>query len=200
MESRSDRAGRDAEGVGDLGKRQTHVVMEHEYRPVFDGQPLEGSVERVAIDNGDQPIGSRRSVDGKDPDVGRPCPTAPGLGVAGVNEQATNPGLEAIRVAQCRELPPDSDERALEGVFSKIAIAQDPRGQRVQSVAGRVDQRRESFAITASCAFDEISHRLSSLTPSDDVVTPTEWLARAERSSRRESFEDAQATPTGTFE
>ena len=69
---------------------------------------------------------------------GRSPPTAPtpGLGVARVDEQAPDPGFEAIRVTQGRELAPDGDEGALQGVLGEIVVAQDPRGERIHPVAG----------------------------------------------------------------
>jgi hypothetical protein len=68
---------------------------------------------------------------------------------------------KAVRVAQRRELSPGGDEGALQGVLGKVAVAQDSTGQRVQAVAGRVDQGRECIAIATSRPLDEISHRLS---------------------------------------
>ncbi len=53
---------------------------------------------------------------------------------------AANPGLKAGRVAEVRELAPGRDEGALQGVLGEIAVAQDPDGDRVQPVAGRMDQ------------------------------------------------------------
>ena len=69
-------------------------------------------------------------VDRQDADVRRPRAPTPGLGVARVDEQAPDPGFEAIRVTQGRELAPDGDERALQGVLGEIVVAQDPRGKR----------------------------------------------------------------------
>jgi hypothetical protein len=57
-----------------------------------------------------------------------------------MDEQPASPGFEAVWVAQCRELSPGGDESALQGVLGEIAIAQDPAGQSVQSVAGRMNQ------------------------------------------------------------
>lgn len=41
----------DAEAVGHLRERQADVVMEHEHRPLFEGEPPEGSVDLVAVVN-----------------------------------------------------------------------------------------------------------------------------------------------------
>ena len=78
-----------------------------------------------------------------------------------MDEQAPDPGFEAIRVTQGRELAPDGDEGALQGVLGEIAVAQDPGGQRVHPVAGHADQRRECIAIAVLGPLDEVSHRRS---------------------------------------
>ena len=106
-------------------------------------------------------IRSRRPVDRQDPDVRRPRAPTPGLGVARVDEQAPDPGFEAIRVTQGRELAPDGDEGALQGVLGEIVVAQDPRGERIHPVAGHVDQRRERIAIAVLGLDDEVSHHRS---------------------------------------
>ena len=106
-------------------------------------------------------IRTGRSVDRQDADVRRPRAPTPGLGVALVDEQAPDPGFEAIRVPKRRELAPDGDEGALQGVLRERRVAQDPGGQRVHPVAGHRDQRRERIAIAVLCPLDEVSHRRS---------------------------------------
>jgi len=49
MESRTSRAGGDAEGLGDLRWRVSEVVVEHEDRPLFGRQPTEPAFEQVPI-------------------------------------------------------------------------------------------------------------------------------------------------------
>jgi hypothetical protein len=78
-----------------------------------------------------------------------------------MDEDFASPRLEAVWVAQCRELSPDGDEGALQGVLGEMGVAQDPHGERVHRVAGQLDQRSECFAIASLCPFDEISHRLA---------------------------------------
>ena len=161
MQSRAGRPDRDAEGLGDLGQRQPEVVVQDEDSPVLDRHAPEGAIERIALDDRDKAVGTDRPVDRQDPDVGRPRPTTPGLGVAGMDEHPTQPGLEAGRVAECRELTPGGDEGALQGVLREVGVAQDPGRDRVHPVAGRMDQLRECLAIPIPCANDEIVHRVS---------------------------------------
>ena len=78
-----------------------------------------------------------------------------------MDEQAPDPGFEAIGVPQRRELAPDGDEGALQGVLREIGVAQDPDSDAIHPVAGHADQRRECLAITALGPLDEIPHRRS---------------------------------------
>ena len=78
-----------------------------------------------------------------------------------MDEQAPDPGFEAIRVAQGRELAPDGDEGALQGILGQDVVAQDPGGQCVHPVAGHRDQRRERVAIAVLGPLDEVPHRRS---------------------------------------
>jgi hypothetical protein len=137
------------------------VVVLDEDGPLLDRHAREGAIERIALDDREQAIRTDRPVDRKDPNIGCPRPATPGLGVAGMDEQPTNPGLEAGRVAERRELAPGRDEGALQGILGKVAIAQDPGRDRVQPVAGRVDQGRERIAITVSGSNDEVFHQVS---------------------------------------
>ena len=58
MESRSGRARRDAEQLGDLHERQPEVVVQHEDGPLIDRQSPVGPLELVAI--GQRPAAIRR--------------------------------------------------------------------------------------------------------------------------------------------
>jgi hypothetical protein len=42
----------------------------------------------------------------------------------------------------------------MQGILGKVAIAKDPRGDRVQPVAGRMDQSRERIAIAVTGSDD----------------------------------------------
>jgi hypothetical protein len=134
------------------------VVVHHEDRALLDRQASERSIERVAIGNGQDRRRVHRPVDREDTDVGGPLPATPGLGVAGMDEQAADPGVEPIRVAQPRKLTPGGGEGVLQGVLGEMGIAQDPRRDRVQPVAGLRDQVPECLAIAAHRPLDDLSH------------------------------------------
>ena len=61
----------------------------------------------------------------------------PGLGVAGMDEQAPDPGLEAVRVAKRRELAPGGDEGALQGILGEIGCRAGSGRDREHPVAGQ---------------------------------------------------------------
>ena len=52
MEAGLRRPARDAEAIRHLGQRQPDVVVEDEHGPLLEGQPPEGSLELVAIVDG----------------------------------------------------------------------------------------------------------------------------------------------------
>jgi hypothetical protein len=101
VQSGSGRADRDAEGLGNLGRREPEVVVEHENRPLLGWQPAEAAIDLVAIGEAAGLVGTCRSVDRKHPDVRRPLPGATSLFVAGVDEDPVN-HLEPVCVAQSR--------------------------------------------------------------------------------------------------
>jgi hypothetical protein len=76
-----------------------------------------------------------------------------------MDQDPSRPGLEAVRIPQRGELPPDGDERALQGVLGQVVVAQDPGGDGEHPVAGQVDKRRECLPITSLRADDEIAHQ-----------------------------------------
>ena len=122
VESRAGRAGRDAERVGDLDQGQARRGGAGRRPPAArrSGVGTPGRARRGRRSES-RSIRSRRPVDRQDTDVRRPRAPTPGLGVARMDEQAPDPGFEAIRVAQGRELAPDGDEGALQGILGEDA-------------------------------------------------------------------------------
>ena len=71
-----------------------------------------------------------------------------------------DPGVEAIRVPQVRELAPRHDEGVLQRVLGEPRVAQDPEGDRVQPIADLVHQARERVSISRPGPLDEVSIHL----------------------------------------
>jgi len=141
--------------LGNLRQRQAEVVMEDEDRALLRGDAPEGAFELVALDDRHERVRRCGAVHREDANVGRPAAAAPGLPVAGVDEQAMEPGVELLDVPQRRQLAPGEHQRLLDGVLGKTEIAQDPKRDREESVAGPTCQAGERFLITGSRPFDE---------------------------------------------
>src|SRR5688572_1542255 len=129
--------------------------MQDKDRAMLWRQALEGAVEGVPVVDRDRRVGSVRSVDRKDPDVGAPAPIPAQLLVTGIDEQPMEPGTEAFRIAEPWEFPPGEEECLLDGVLCPLRVAQDPICDRVAQVAVEVDQLGESGIVAVPCLFDQ---------------------------------------------
>jgi hypothetical protein len=67
-------ADRRADDLGDLGQRMPGVMVQDEDRSMFRRQPSERAVQGVPVVDRDCRVGSARSVDRQDPDMGAPAP------------------------------------------------------------------------------------------------------------------------------
>ena len=70
---------------------------------------------------------------------------------AGIDDEAVEPRLEAIGVAESPDVAPASNDRLLDGVLRCVAVSQDAVGDREEPVIGRADQRLERLAVSALC-------------------------------------------------
>src|SRR5687767_532882 len=112
MQPRSDGSDRHAENSGDLRQGEVEVVLEHEDSPLLRGQAAEAALQLVAV--GDAELRVAAAGIGIEHAKRRAPPPLPAcLGIAGVDDDAVGPGLEAGRVAQPWKLAPDSDDRLL---------------------------------------------------------------------------------------
>ena len=65
------------------------------------------------------------------------------------------PGLEALRIAQPRELAPGEEECLLDGVLGPLDIAKDPVRDGVAAVTVQVDEVREGDVVAVPRPFDQ---------------------------------------------
>ena len=93
--------------IRDLGHGQPEGVVEDEDRALLRRQSPEATVQLVAVVDREKLVGGGRCVHLEQDDIGREVPTATRFRVAGVDEDAMEPRLKSIRVAQGRKLPPD---------------------------------------------------------------------------------------------
>jgi len=80
--------------------------MEDDDRSLFRSQPAEGAVEVVARGDGTRHVRRCRSIHLEDPHAGDPSTLAAGLRVAGMDDEAVEPGVEAVEITETAKIPP----------------------------------------------------------------------------------------------
>ena len=161
MEPGTDRSGGKSKEVGDLRGLVAHVVTEHEDRALVGGEPTEPAVELVAIGQGQEIVRCGRVVEREHVEVRDPPALPPGFGDADVREESVDPGVEAVRIAEVRQVPPGDHQRVLQGILGPIDIPEDPIRDRVEAIAPRPDQVDECRLISSLGRLDEVAiHRL----------------------------------------
>jgi hypothetical protein len=79
------------------------------------------------------------------------------------NRAAPNPAVESLGVAQARQAPPPADERLLDDISRRFAVADDQPSGRIETADGLGGQLRERIAIAGPCPNHQINvHRLDS--------------------------------------
>ena len=163
-----DGPGRDPEDRCDLGGGQADVVRQDQRRALLHGEFEEGSFELVAIDELAKLVDRRRVIDWQDRDLDRPPLAAPNLVLAGVDEEAMEPGVEPLGISQTPEVTPGSDQGVLNGVLGGIPVAEDPPRDRVQAVVCRNREGLEGLVVAPLRALDELGrHRYPSVRRGD---------------------------------
>ena len=105
----------------------------------------------------DSNVADRRRVDRGQLDLDRPTP-APSRHVdAGMDDELAQPGVELVRVAKRRQVPPGADEAFLDGVTRELRVAEDQASGCVESCDGGAGERGEGVMIALPCPFDEVS-------------------------------------------
>src|SRR5690349_1988723 len=155
MQPRLRSAERDAERGGDLRQRHPKEVMEHDDRaPAWLERP-QATIKEIAIDDGRREVGRHRDVDRGELDLDRAPLAAPHDVEAGIDEQSMEPGVEAVDIAQRRQVAPAPDHRLLDGVARELAVAEDQASGRVQPRDGRADEHGEGVMIATLRSLDE---------------------------------------------
>jgi hypothetical protein len=132
-----------------LGQREPEIVVEDHNGALLNGEPSESALELVPVLDSGVVVGAVFSLDGQEANLSRPTPALPGLGIAGIDENSVEPGLEALGIPQGAKFAPGGQQRRLDGVVSKVEVAQDPERDRHASVAGQASKRIEGFAIAS---------------------------------------------------
>jgi hypothetical protein len=160
LEPGVDRPARDGQSHADLVRAQVHEVPEDEDGSVLQGQALEGAAQLVASDDrasritADGDIARRQAVSG---DPGRP---APGLVVAGVDEEPIGPRLELRCVSKAWDMPPDVKECLLCRILGEMAVSQDAVGDPEQARMVGFGERFERSLVTVLGSSHEVDVRV----------------------------------------
>ena len=157
MEAGFGGAMRDAQRRPDLRQGHPEVVVEDD-----DSQPLrietpERRVQEIAIGNHRCDVGGLRSIERRQLDLDRAPAAASNRVDAGAKDQAVEPGLEAVRIAQSRKVPPGPDEALLERVSRELVIPENESGCRVQPRDERACKHGEGVMIASPRSLDELS-------------------------------------------
>ena len=72
-------------------------------------------------------------------------------------DEAAEPGLEAIRIAKRRQVPPGPDESLLDRVSRELGVPEDQAGGRVQPRDERAGEHGEGVMIASLRSLDELS-------------------------------------------
>jgi hypothetical protein len=163
VESGAGCARRDTERLGDLRRSIARVVVEHEDRPLLGRQPSEPAFELVTIGDGEKVIGSCRTVDRQDPQVGDPAALTRRVGQAAVDDETVQPRVEPVRIAESLQVTPGDHQSVLKGILGPVDVAQDPLRDREEPVHPNADQVDVCLPIPVPCRLHEIAIHLPRL-------------------------------------
>ena len=132
------------------------MVMQDDDGSMLGRQGSEGLIEQLSIADRAHlvPRLSRGRADREDP--GDSAPFRPGFGVARMDDEPMEPGLEALGLPQRRQVTPRTQERLLRGVLGAVVITKDAKGQPIAPVDLGLDERREGVAIASARPFHEV--------------------------------------------
>src|SRR5262245_46862348 len=106
--------------------------MEHDDGPVSRFEAADARLDLIAIGGCRLFVRHRVGMDLSKLDFDAPTLVLAQLVPTGIQEQPMQPRLEPIDVAQCRKVPPASDERLLDGVLRTVGIAEDEASRGIQ--------------------------------------------------------------------
>jgi len=88
--------------------------------------------------------------------AGDEAPLASRFRVAGVDNEAIQPRLEALEVTEVRQATPRAQERLLRGVLRTVWVAQDAMGEGVAAIDVRGRESPEGVPIAARRPLHEV--------------------------------------------
>jgi hypothetical protein len=130
---------------------------EDEDRSLIGWEPPEATVDAVAVVDRPRLVQASRPVDREKTDVRVPITRPTRLGIAGVDEEALEPGVEAVRIAEVGQLSPGDHQRLLHSVLGPSDVSQDPLGDRHEPVTVRSGQDGKGLPVSVLRQLDEVS-------------------------------------------
>ena len=132
--------------------------MEDDHRPLLGRQSRKSSIELVA--NGD---GTCRvaGVPGAEHPIrpelhGAVSPMTFRYPIARSHQQAVEPRVEPVRIAQASKVLPGSQESLLHGVLGSIGVAEDQPGRAEHATRAARRERRERIEVALARSYDQI--------------------------------------------
>ena len=132
-------------------------MREDEHRSLVGREPAERSIESISIVHRRRLVRPAGSIDGQDPDVRVPGAHPARFRVTGIDEEALQPGVEPVRIAETGQLTPGDHQRLLNGVLGPSDIPEDPLGDRHEPVAVRPGQDGECIPVPLPRLLDEVA-------------------------------------------
>jgi len=131
--------------------------VDHEDRALVRREAPEAAVELVAGGHPGAVTPVARGIERLDPDLDRlPAPVPPRLHVAGADEDAIQPRVEAIWIPNGPDVEPCTQERLLDGVARTLLVAEDQARRPLQARDRGGRERREGVVVAGLRASDEL--------------------------------------------
>ena len=172
MESGAGRPGGDAERFGNFRRFEARVMSKDEQHALLDGQATEAALQLIPVGDVEELIVRRRKVGRKDAELGDEAAIARRLGNAGADDEAVQPRVETVRIAERGQIAPGDHQCFLHSILGPIDVAEDPLRDPIETITANTDQVGVSLPVTASSALHEIAIHcaVSLVTPSGGAV------------------------------
>jgi hypothetical protein len=137
-------------------------VQNHDRAP-FGVETPKRVIEDLPVGDERRGVGGRGAVDRRQLDLDDTAPAPAGDIDARMNDELTEPGIEAIGIAKRRQIPPRPDEPVLHRVARELRVPEDQPCSCIQSRDGRAGKGRKGVMIALLRSLDEVSlvHGLS---------------------------------------
>ena len=179
MESGAGGPGGDAKRFGNLRRFEARVMSKDEQHALLDGKAAEAALQLIPVSDAEKLVVRRRKVGRKDAELGDEAAIARRLGDTCADDEAMQPRVETVRIAERGQIAPGDHQCFLHSILGPIDVAEDPLRDRVKTVAANTDQVGVRLPVTASSSLHEIVIHCAVylVTPSGGVVR-TLWEPR----------------------